>query len=553
MRRNLQQPMSERRGAKRRRLALAMAVCGLLDLAGCANDRAPKQDFAKLPHAEPSATAAFAQTKGVPPIPPLPTIVSVPAITQVAFQQPASASAANAPTQEVIQKPTADPIQPTAQANEPFLVDLPTVLRLADADNLQVGIARLQINQALARQQRAEALWLPSIRAGANYNRHDGAIQDVVGNQFDTNRGAYFSGLGAGVFGAGGPMVPGVLAQFHLTDALFQPLAARQAVGARSQGAAAVRHDVLLRVALAHQELLRAAQEHAIARETLTQAQQLATLTGEFARVGQGAAADADRAATELSVRQIEVFRTEESLRVAGARLAQLLRLDSNLYLLPAEPMVVPLDFVEVNADLRELTALGLSQRPELAEQRYLVGEAVMRLRREKYAPLIPSVLVGASYGGFGAGINGDFASAEDRMDFDALAYWEVRNLGQGDVAARREASTLLRQQQLRQLESLDQVAREISEAHAQVQARWRSLGPAEQGLRSAELSRKRNWERIQAGQGLPIEALQANVALDAAQRMYLRSIVDYNSAQFALQRALGYPTSATSPDSVRR
>jgi outer membrane protein TolC len=530
-----------------------MAVCGLLGLAGCANDRAPKQDFSKLPHAEPSATAAFAQTKGVPPIPPLPTIVSVPAITQVAFQQPASASAANAPTQEVIQKPTADPIQPTAQANEPFLVDLPTVLRLADADNLQVGIARLQINQALARQQRAEALWLPSIRAGANYNRHDGAIQDVVGNQFDTNRGAYFSGLGAGVFGAGGPMVPGVLAQFHLTDALFQPLAARQAVGARSQGAAAVRHDVLLRVALAHQELLRAAQEHAIARETLAQAQQLATLTGEFARVGQGAAADADRAATELSVRQIEVFRTEESLRVAGARLAQLLRLDSNLYLLPAEPMVVPLDFVEVNADLRELTALGLSQRPELAEQRYLVGEAVMRLRREKYAPLIPSVLVGASYGGFGAGINGDFASAEDRMDFDALAYWEVRNLGQGDVAARREASTLLRQQQLRQLEALDQVAREISEAHAQVQARWRSLGPAEQGLRSAELSRKRNWERIQAGQGLPIEALQANVALDAAQRMYLRSIVDYNSAQFALQRALGYPTSATSPDAVRR
>lgn len=546
MRRNLQQLLPDSRTTNRRRRALAIAVCGLLGLVGCAKDRTPKHDFTKGPPTAPAATVAFAQSGGVPPIPPLPTIVSVPVVNQVAFQQPASATTANPPTAEVIQKPAADPIQPATQGNEPFLVDLPTVLRLADADNLQVGIARLQINQALARQQRAEALWLPSIRAGANYNRHDGAIQDVVGNQFDTNRGAYFSGLGAGVFGAGGPMVPGVLAQFHLTDALFQPLAARQVVGARSQAATAVKHDVLLRVALAHQELLRSAQEHAIARATLAQAQELGELTGQFARVGQGAAADADRAATELSVRQIEVFRTEESLRVAGARLAQLLRLDSNLYLLPAEPTVVPLDFIDANADLRELTATGLSQRPELAEQRYLVGEAVMRLRREKYAPLIPSVLVGASYGGFGAGINGDFASAADRMDFDALAYWEVRNLGQGDVAARREASTILRQQQLRQLEALDQVAREISEAHAQVQARWRSLGPAEQGLRSAELSRKRNWERIQAGQGLPIEALQANVALDVAQRAYLRSIVDYNTSQLTLQRALGYPTTVS-------
>jgi outer membrane protein TolC len=521
---------------------LAVAICGLLSLAGCASDRTPKHEIAKVPHAKPFPTVAFSQSKGVPPIPPLPTIVSVPAINPVAYQQPISAPAKSASSPEVLPKPAADQNQTTTTVAEPFLVDLPTVLRLADADNLQVGIARLQINQALARQQRAEALWLPSIRAGANYNRHDGAIQDVVGKQFDTSRGAFYSGLGAGAYGAASPMVPGVLAQFHLTDALFQPLAAKQVVGARSQGATAVRHDVLLKVALAHQELLRSAQEHAIARSTLIQAQELGELTGQFARVGQGAAADADRAATELSLRQIEVFRTEESLRVAGARLAQLLRLDFNLYLLPAEPTVLPLEFIDVNADLRELTATGLSQRPELAEQRYLVGEAVMRLRREKYAPLIPSVMLGASYGGFGAGVNGDFASAEDRVDVDALAYWEVRNLGQGDVAAKREASIILRQQQLRQLEALDLVAREISEAYAQVQARWRSLGPAEQGLRSAELSRKRNWERIQAAQGLPIEALQANIALDSAQRAYLRSIVDYNTAQLTLQRALGYP-----------
>jgi outer membrane protein TolC len=204
---------------------------------------------------------------------------------------------------------------------------------------------------------------------------------------------------------------------------------------------------------------------------------------------------------------------------------------------------VLPLEIVRADIPLRELTATGLSQRPELAEQRFLVGEAVTRLRREEYAPLIPSVMLGASYGGLSSGINDDLASTRDRLDFDALAYWEIRNLGHGDAAAKREASSVLKQQQLRQLDALDQVAREISEAHAQVQARAQALGPAERGWRAAEQSRRRNWERIRAGQGLPIEALQANVALDSAQRVYLRSVAEYNTAQLRLQHALGYPT----------
>jgi len=549
------------------RLWAKVSVCAAICLAGCATDSgktAVKSSENNPPTASPASFAAT-HPRGVPPLPPLPTLVKEQpsqqelaknpaaanaavhqaAVQQVAFRQPAEPTAPpnGLPPREVLPAPLPGPAVQAQAAVEPFLIDLPTVLRLADADNLQVGIARWQINQALARQERADVLWLPSIRGGVNYNRHDGAIQDVVGDQFDTNRGAFYGGLGAGVFGAGAPMVPGILAQFHLTDALFQPLAARQVVGARSQAASAVKNNILLQVALAHQELLRAAQEQAIVKESLAQAQELSELTSQFAQAGQGAAADADRAATELSQRQIEVFRTEEAIRVAGARLAQLLRLDQNLRLLPAEPTVLPLEIVRTDIPLRELTATGLSQRPELAEQRFLVGEAVTRLRREEYAPLIPSVMLGASYGGLSSGVNSDLAPVSDRLDFDAIAYWEIRNLGHGDAAAKREASSILKQQQLRQLDALDQVAREISEAYAQVQSRAQALGPAEQGWRAAEQSRRRNWERIRAGQGLPIEALQANIALDSAQRVYLRSVSEYNAAQLRLQHALGYPT----------
>jgi hypothetical protein len=39
--------------------------------------------------------------------------------------------------------------------------------------------------------------------------------------------------------------------------------------------------------------------------------------------------------------------------------------------------------------------------------------------------------------------------------------------------------------------------------------------------------------ERIQEGVGLPIEALQPIQSLDATERQYVRSVADYNRAQF--------------------
>ena len=108
---------------------------------------------------------------------------------------------------------------------------------------------------ALARVDAAKALWLPSIRGGTNYNRHDGSIQDVRGFQFNTTRSALYAGLGSGVYGAGTPLFPGLYANFHLADALFLPLAARQFASSRDRAAAAETNDTLLQVSLGYFEL----------------------------------------------------------------------------------------------------------------------------------------------------------------------------------------------------------------------------------------------------------------------------------------------------------
>jgi outer membrane protein TolC len=421
-------------------------------------------------------------------------------------------------------------------------IDFASALAIAAGDNPQVGYSRQRINEAFAQLQAAEVLWVPSLRAGMNYNKHEGTIQDVAGKMIETSRGSVYSGLGAQAVGAGAPAVPGLVMSFHTKDAIYQPRITGQILGASRQANRATTNDILLETALAYNDLLEAYEIAAVADETLANIQRLADVTADYARTGQGLPSDADRAQAELATRQVESQRAVESIQVASVRLARLLSQDPTINLLPQEAGIAPIDLAPMQCSLQDLVATSLSNRPELAESRFLVGAAVERLRRERNAPLIPSMLLGMSYGGNGGGLGDDISNFGDRMDFDAVAFWEVRNLGYGEQAARNQARSALEQARWRQVQVMDQVASDVAEAYAQVVSRREQIELARGGIAAARDSYRRNSERTREGVGLPIEALQAIQALDAAQRQYVRSVADYNQSQFRLQRALGWP-----------
>jgi outer membrane protein TolC len=440
--------------------------------------------------------------------------------------------------------PPAVPPAPETNASQPpapYTFSLSNVLYLADAQNPNVAVARERINEAYARVDRAEALWLPSIRAGLNYNHHEGSIQDVRGDVFNTNRSSFYGGLGANAVGAGSPAVPGLVAQFHLSDAIFQPKITTHQAASRQFGATAARNDVLRDAAVAYLELVRSEHAQAIAQEALDNTHHLADLTRQFAEAGQGLQSDHQRMEAESAVRQDRLISSQEAVAVASARLAQVLHADPSARIASGEPMVVPLDILEHGSSAASFVATGLSRRPELAEQKHLVCEAVERLRREQYAPLVPSVLLGFSYGGLGGGLGSSIIHTDDRWDADAVAFWEIRNLGVGERSARGEAASVMRQAQMRELAVLDRVAREVVEAHAQVTERERRIDVAKQGIVAAEKSYALNLQRIENAQGLPIEALQSIQALATARSAYLNAVVDYNVAQFELCRAIGW------------
>ncbi len=489
----------------------------------------------------PPASTAAASEQSVPSNQPqmIPT-----AIQPVGFRQTStSASDTTQPVPEPVEIVTVPGADQSNSERPTLPLDLAAALGLTQGQNPRVAFAQAQVSQAYAQFEAARVLWLPSLRAGMNYNKHEGRLQDVVGNTIETSRGAAFGGLGANAVGAGSPAIPGMYMYFHTTDAIFQRQIAGYALQAREFQADAVNNDQLLETALAYITLLEAAQRKAIATVTLEHGKELANLTAEFVRTGAGNHADADRAAAALAALQNEAIRAEEGAAIASARMAQQLSSDPTVLIVPQEPTVVPIDLFPANEmDMSDLVATGLANRPELAASSSLVCEAVNRLRREENAPWLPSVLLGASYGAFGAGTGGNITNGGDRFDFDGVAWWEIRNLGFGERAARDNARAQIQQARMREIEMMDLVAREIVEAHTQVQSRRRLITFAEQGIKSAEQSYKRNLERIQNVQGLPIEVLQSIQALDSAQREYLRAVIDFNTSQFRLHRALGWP-----------
>ena len=474
---------------------------------------------------------------GLPEGPPIAVPQLPVAAPKISVPPPSVASPKSVPVEDIPPGKLAAP-DSTSHA---YPLDLTTAMRLAGEQNPQIAIAQAQIRHALALEEAADTRWLPSLRAGVGWNRHEGTLQDTTGNVIESNRNSLYSGFGAGAVGAGSPAVPGLQANFNLADALYRPLAARQARQAREHAAAAALNDTLLGVCLGYLELLRSEQESAIAVDTLKNTEELAGLTAKYSASGEGLQSDADRMQVEATLRRNDVERANESVAVASARLNELLGLEPDLQLQPLEPVVAPWKLVVPETTLTCLIDQGLNSRPELAEGRALAAEAQQNLRREELGPRLPHLSLGVSYGGFGGGQGGAVDNFHDRVDLDAVAYWEIRNLGFGDQAARRAARSQVDLATLRQSAVADRVVREISEAYAQVQARRRQIDTARQGITSAQDSYQHNLLRIQHLQGLPIEALQAIQALSASRREYLRAVSDYNTAQFTLLRAVGW------------
>ncbi|HUY31612.1 MAG TPA: TolC family protein [Pirellulales bacterium] len=428
-------------------------------------------------------------------------------------------------------------------------IDLTNALRLAGVQNPELQIARQRVVESAAIRMYMAAQLLPNLNGGMNYDDHTGTLQQSTGKIINLTRSALYVGAGANAIAAGTVNIPGVQWNLNVSNTIFNILVARQNVRQRQFDSLAVRNQVLGRVADAYVELLRTAGHLAVAVRVRAETRKVAHLTRAYAIAGEGLQSDADRAATELQKRSNDILQAESEVLQASAKLCQLLNLDPSNRLQPTDGWVVPAPIVPSPVPLRELVALGMLRRPELAAQRAAIEQALLQLRNQRVLPFSPNILIGFSGGTFGGGSSlitqtqqpafGSFAS---RSDIDTLAYWTLQNLGVGNRAQINAARARLGIRNFEQLAVLNQVRMEVADAYARSHARYAQIDTAELAVRSSTRGLAADMLRIENKEGLPIEVLDNVRLLARARYEYLNAITDYNAAEFDLYVALGQP-----------
>lgn len=455
----------------------------------------------------------------VPARPPLPTAGGAvrPAQAEVAVPQPGPA-----------------PAGPRAT----YPIDLPTALRLADANNPTVNIARARVREATAQLARARVAWVPTLTFGPAFFYHEGIDQNRRGETFIVSRGNYTLNAGPTV-------------RVDLSDALYLPLVARQAVRAADATAQAVNNATQLDVALAYLDLVELHAAMNINADILERTEQILRSAEAGAKGGiNKTGADVNRAATEVNLRREEGIVLRGRTAASSARLARLLLLDPAVELTPYEAAVVPLVIVPGDSTVDQLIQTALRARPEMAVAQAGLAAANAQVRQAKMAPLLPRVQADFIGGGLSGGRRDDFGPLTSQYNAGVALAWNLEAFGLGNAAQirGRQAGYDAAMYRLRETEAL--VASQVTEALAMSGARYETLEPAQEAVRQAlEMYRKFRDVSFAAPSGPKgqlqfdaLETLTAVQALNQARVQYLGQVVEFNRSQFRLYAAIGQP-----------
>jgi outer membrane protein TolC len=413
----------------------------------------------------------------------------------------------------------------TTNSTGPFQIDLATALRLAGAQNLDVRIAREKLAEAKANHGSAMAQFFPWIAPGITYRRHDDYIQDVSGNVIEVHKQSYAPGAA-------------INAQVDLGDAYYKQLAAKQLFRAADHALEAQRQESTATAAQNYFDLLAANAAIGVTAEAVNIS---SNYEAEVERaVGAGIAFKGEqlRVRVQTERNQITLRRAVEERRIAATKLAQTLHLDPAVDLLPRESELVPVTLASTNAST--LMQDALMTRAELKQSGALIASAREAKKGATYAPLVPSVGAQAFFGGLGGGRDDGRDNFGPQEDYALGLSWRIGPGGLLDFDRQRAARARLQTAELTGEKLREQIVREVIEANTRSESLSEQLATARRAIAAAEESLRLAQQRKEFGVGIVLETIQAEQELTRTRLDYLRSIADFNKAQYGLLRATG-------------
>ncbi|MFM9001989.1 MAG: TolC family protein [Opitutia bacterium] len=404
-------------------------------------------------------------------------------------------------------------------------IDLPSVLRLAGADSVEVRIAQERLAEARAEGALGDVghltddvLQLPGVVAVGHARREHGEHLPERA------------------------VLAGATLQLSLEigESSYRRLAAKQLTLAAEHRLESERRRILLAASEAYFELSAAQAAADLQDEAVRLAADLHRQVTAAVSAGVAARADEHRAFAQLSRTQIRREQARDARRTAAARLAEIVRLPLQEDLVPVDRRPVALSVPGTERKLDALVQTALSRRPEIAEAEHLDSAARENLAGARYAPLWPTL--GAQV--FGGGLGGSPSSARDdwgrSTDTQVTLFWRIGAGGLLDSSRVRAAEAAAAQGRLGVERVRDAVTREVVEAHASVQANLAATRAAQAGLKSAEEGLKIAAQRRDFAVGAVLETLQSQQDAVQARLEAVRTVADLNKSRHRLKAAVG-------------
>ncbi len=413
-------------------------------------------------------------------------------------------------------------------------IDLPTVLKLAGCDNLDIRLACARLDEAEAHTLAAKMQFLPTLTPFLENRWHHGRAQNTNGTFIDVDKQ---SSRGGGL----------ARLEWHLGESIFQVLAARRREQAHSA-------NVEVNVAQAHYEavadyfnLVLARTEQAIVEQRLKQADETVKLVENLVAGGAVLKSEVKRGqAVRAEVKQ-RVAAARDKARLASLKLTEVLHIDPLVTLVPQQDSQTMITMVKPGLELPELIADGLERRPELKESRAYWNALDKERKAAFIAPLVPAVIVDAFDGPFGR----DFAKMHHSDDVSVGLAWKIGPGGIGDVSRIHISEAQLRQEGIRFAKIADRVASEIVESQTHVKTSEELVELSKEEIEAAEESLKLSNERFKSGAALTLEVIAAEEALFAAKSRAANNIAEYNKAEYGLSIRIGGLREADCANSV--
>ena len=415
-------------------------------------------------------------------------------------------------------------------------IDLDTVLRLAEAQNVQVALARERLHESEAEKSLADLSWLPNIHAGTSYYRHEGGIQNEDGTLTRSSFGSMLSGVD-------------VAGRLDLRNSAFQSISAERKIWQQKGELSRVTSEKLMDAANTYIDLLTARTSEAIILRTEAYQKQVLDYSERLAKAEEGARGQLAAIRAQASGRQQALVQLRQQGDAAAAKLAYLLDLGPHVQLVPMDTALRPIELVDPTQPTGALVEQALRAGPGVREIEQMLAVINNGMERASgLSRLLPVFETRVLEGIYGAGPNSTMDWA-NRFDLGLQARWNLTDLFTASDR-KRLASSRLRQVHLSYEDLRGQLTLGVQEAQQVSQSSREQLrlsaGQIGNAFESYQISYRRLTEPVEGATANDV--MQSLRLLESAHLNSLSAIRAHNKAQVRLMVLLGAAAGASCP-----